>query len=114
MTEVDAQTIRDATEARIEAEEAREEAQQAQWDAEAARAGHQELLDRQAALEERLVDVEAVTLGVVAYLAEEEEQEQQQPAEPEHTEVEQRPESKPEDREPEPEHDDHRACGSLW
>jgi hypothetical protein len=110
MAEVDAQTIRDATEAKIEAEDAKETAQEAKWDAELARSQHEQVLQRMGALEERVVDTEAVTMGIVAYLAEEEEPE----PEPEHTEVEQRPESKPEDREPEPGSGEHHGCGSVW
>lgn len=112
MAEVDAQTIRDATEAKIEAEQATETAQEAKWDAELARSQHDAVLERLGTLEERVVDTEAVTMGIVAYLAEEEQHEE--PAEPQHTEVEARPESKPEDRAPEPEPQERAGCGSLW
>lgn len=114
MPEVDAQTVRDATEARIEAEQAQETAQQAQWDAESARAANEDLVRRMGELEERVIDTEAVTLGIVSYLAEEEAAQD----ESEHTEVEHRSGSKPEDRAPEPEQqqdqDDRRHAGSLF
>lgn len=108
-TEVDAQTVRDATEARITAEQAAEQAQKAEWDAEAARSRMEGFESELAALRERQDDVEVVTAGVIAYLAEEE----QQPAQPEHTEVEPRQDAEPKDRPPS-DHQSERYCGTLW
>lgn len=111
---VDAQTVRDATEARLQAAAAGEQAQEAAWDAEAARAALDGVHERMRHLEERQDDNEAVTMGVIAYLAEEEQAPEAAP-EPEHTEVEPRPESKPEDRAPQPDAEQgERHCGVLW
>lgn len=120
MAEVDAQTVRDATTARIEAEQATETAQEAQWDAEAARS---RLDGMDAALQElsgRVEDTEVVQAGIVGYLVEER---QQPEAEAEHTEVAPRSDADPKGQ-PEPEAEseerggrrDHgdRPCGTLW
>lgn len=113
MAEVDAQTIRDATEARIGAEQAQETAEEAQRAAQWTEEDLADIREQLGRLDERVTDQEVVLGGVITYLAEEEEPE---PApEPAHTEVDQRQGSKPEDREPpsEPEADRH-TCGTLW
>lgn len=112
MPEVDAQTIRDATEARIGAEQAQETAEEAQRAAEWTGEDLVAMREQLGRLEERVSDQEVVTAGVITYLAEEEKQPEPEP-EPAHSEVEPRQGSKPEDREPEPEPDDRHA-GTLW